>query len=113
MEHLSSGGEVVTCVVEEHVMYSEATGWRDGRQIWFIRHDAQESIGHLEASGELPSIFFAIRSRLTSQQEAAGGEKADVDYIFDAPVDVAEALTGFRHDKVLSELGESSFEELE
>jgi hypothetical protein len=47
------------------------------------------------------------------RQAAAGGEKSDVDYIFDAPVEVAEALTRFRHDKVSSELGENPFEALE
>ena len=113
LERLSSGGEVVTCAVEEHVMFSEAARWQDGRQIWSIRHDAQEGIKHLEANGELPPTFLSIRNRLTSEQEAAGGERAGVDYIFDIPVELAEALTGFRHDKVLPELGEKPFEALE
>jgi hypothetical protein len=113
LERLSSGGEAVICSVEEHVMYSESAGWFDGRQIWSVRHDAQESIGHLEASGEPPPTFITIRNRLASEQEAAGGEQASVDYIFDIPVQLAEAVTGFRHDKVLPELGENPYEALE
>src|SRR6266496_4505662 len=30
----SSAGEVVTCFVEEHVMFSSATRWKDGCKTW-------------------------------------------------------------------------------
>src|SRR5690242_11866617 len=48
LSELSSGGEVVTCFVEEHVMYSRASGWKDGRRVWSITHDLQRGDGHLE-----------------------------------------------------------------
>jgi hypothetical protein len=40
MRSLSSGSELVTCFVEEHVMASSATGWKDGRKIWSVVHNA-------------------------------------------------------------------------
>lgn len=44
MDRLSGGGEVVACFVEEHVMYSAASGWRNGSQTWKVEHDAQQGI---------------------------------------------------------------------
>jgi hypothetical protein len=92
---LSLGGEVVTCFVEEHVMCSRASGWRDGRRLWSITHDWQRGIEHLEADGDLPPVFDPIRDHLTAEQLG----QDHVDFIFDIPIEVAKALTGFRHDQ--------------
>src|SRR5687768_12041218 len=43
LRQLSADCEVVTCTVEEHVMVSEAAGWRDGQRVWRVTHDAQSS----------------------------------------------------------------------
>jgi hypothetical protein len=64
----------------------------------------------LEVGGELPVSFASIRDRLRSAQEAAGGRDADVDYTFSVPIELAEALTGFRHDIDLPNLGVRPFE---
>lgn len=102
LKRLSSGCDVVSCFVEEHVMCSAASGWKDGREVWSILHVSSEGIEHLEARGDLPAMFVPIRDRLRSEQKAAGGRDSDVDYIFDVPVEVAWAVTGFRHDKMIS-----------
>ena len=112
LQRLSTDGELVTCFVEEHVMYSSATGWKGGRKVWSVLHDSQLDIEHLETAGDLPSNFSLIRDRLHASQEAAGGRSADVDYTFNVPVELAEARTGFRHDLGLPELGEDPFEVL-
>jgi hypothetical protein len=95
---LSIGCEVVAGFVEEHVMYSRAEQWRDGALIWRVVHDAQEGIRHLELEGALPADSDAVRKRLVDEQEAAGGEAAGVDYMFDAPPDIARLVTGFSYD---------------
>jgi hypothetical protein len=64
LARLSRGAEVVTCDVEEHVMVSVASGWRDGRRAWVVGHDGQESVEHLTAEGRTPPGFEAIRDRL-------------------------------------------------
>ena len=92
---LSSAADVVTCSVEEHVMYSSAASWNNGRQVWSVIHDAQQGAGHLDAVGELPPGFGPIRDRLWEEQAARG----DADYLFDIPVELAKALIGFRHDQ--------------
>ncbi len=112
LQRLSTIGEVVICFVEEHVMCSSATGWKHGRTMWSVLHDAQRDIEHLEAAGDLPSTFAAIRERLLASQQAAGGRTANVDYIFEVPVVLAEALTGYRHDAEIPALGKRPFEVL-
>src|SRR5262245_52377994 len=76
---LSAGCEVMTCTVEEHVMFSEATGWENGRRLWRVRHEGDAGPRGVEEEGTLPQQYFEIRNRLIQQQEAEGGEEADVD----------------------------------
>ncbi|MFI5458361.1 MAG: hypothetical protein ACHRXM_23270 [Isosphaerales bacterium] len=112
LRRLSCGCELVTCFVEEHAMVSYAARWTDGTRVWSVAHDAQQDREHLETEGDLPADFGSIRDRLRSDQEAAGGRKAGVDYIFDVPVQLAESLTGYRHDQDIPGLGDRPFEVL-
>jgi hypothetical protein len=114
LEQLSSLGEVVTCFVEERVMCSFAACWRGGRCIWSVYHDSGGRSGnlHLDIKGEPPPAFAEIRDRLRSEQQAAGGKKSGVDYIFDAPVELAHSVVGYRHDQDIPELGALGFEVL-
>lgn len=98
LERLSLGCEIITCSVEEHTMYSRAAGWNDGSKVWEIEHDADMGIGHLETRGDLPPSFPSIHDHLRSKQEEHGGDAADTDFIFDIPVEVSAALTGYRYD---------------
>ena len=98
VQRLSAGCDVVTGDVEEHAMVSVATGWKDGQRVWSVTHDGQQDMYHLQTEGELPAAFTDIRDRLRSEQHAAGGRKVTVDFIFDVPVELAQALTGYRHD---------------
>ena len=117
----SSGCELVTCFVEEHVMVSSATGWKDGRKSWSIIHDSQRGVEHLETTGELPASYSSVRDRLFTKQKEANIRKAGTrrpliprkvvaseemgcDYIFDIPVQVAHELTGYRHDRDIPEM---------
>lgn len=110
LAELSSCGEVVTCFVEEHVMYSSASYWRDGRRVWSIMHDLQRGAAHLETEGTLPPAFAPVRDRLSAE---LAGKQDRVDYIFDVPVEVAKALTGFRHDEDIPGMSDEAYEILE
>jgi len=99
LERLSNVGEVVYCFVEDHVMYSRASVWSNGKCLWSVTHDCEEGRYHLEINGTAPGILQEIKSRLVAQQDKAGGEEADVDYIYDSPAELAKAITGFRHDQ--------------
>jgi hypothetical protein len=91
---LSRIGELITCSVEEHCMCSSASGWNNGVPAWSVVHDSQQGLQHLDAQGDLPPVFSAVRDRLSTAQ----AQRGDADYIFDVPVEVAKAITGFRHD---------------
>lgn len=95
---LSKGAELVDFLVEEHVMASNANGWKNGHKIWSIEHDTGQGIMHVKADGDLPLQYAEIRDRLLKKQEAEG-KKPEVDYVIDIPVEVAKVLTGFRYDE--------------
>jgi len=105
-----SGCELVTCFVEEHVMISRATGWKDGRLRWSIKHDVLKNQRlPLDVQGEPPPEFAAIREKALAEQ-AAGD--ADCDYVFDIPVETARSVVGYRHDDDVPGLSGDVFEVL-
>lgn len=120
LEQLSRDDDVVFCEVEEHVMYSSAAFWSKGERIWSVIHDSQKGLMHLDAEGELPDNFEAVRRQFLARQEeenkTAGGSVIDendfmgVDYIFETPLVVAKKLTGYKHDEAADE--EPRFETL-
>jgi hypothetical protein len=99
LEKLSQSGEVICCFVEDHVMVSWASGWRKGIKMWSVVHDCEKGRFHLHIEGEPPSELKGLADRLIAEQRASGGEKAEVDHVYDAPAELAKALTGFRHDE--------------
>jgi hypothetical protein len=102
---LSASAEVVGCVVEEDARFSQAFCWKDGAHLWSVTHDAERSLDHLQATGDLPAEFQDLEARaLAARQEWPDGP----DYLFDVPLELARAVVGFRHDAV-----ERAFEELE
>ena len=103
---ISSQWPCVACSVDDHVMFSSASFWSNGAEVWSATHDAQEGILHLATTGHVPASFPELHQRLLQQQEAEGGETADVDFIFDLPLLLARELTGFKHDEKLSNLAE-------
>jgi hypothetical protein len=108
---LSQSTTVIAASVEEHVMYSSAEQWDAGRVVWTITHNSDEGRRHLEITGDLPEVFESIRERQFARQAADDAEDVRVDHIFDIPVDVVEALTGFRYDVDLG-LADNPFEVL-
>ena len=99
LSKISKLGETIACSVEEHVMVSVAEGWNDGARSWSIAHNAQEGMFDLSADGELPAHYEATKNDFVSQQNAEGGEDADVDFIFDIPLQVAKRICGYKHDE--------------
>ena len=93
---LSSGAELVCVVVEEHVMYSAATGWKDGKRLWSIEHDNERGgLEDIKATGALPETYEKVRTDLLQKLMA----DPETDYMFDVPTRVAELITGFKHDE--------------
>jgi hypothetical protein len=79
-------------------MVSGLRAVRNGVAQWAVIHNAQEGRFDLDVRGMPPSELAPIRDRLMQQQVDEGGEEADVDLVFDIPVELGAALCGFRHD---------------
>jgi hypothetical protein len=106
---LSANCQVIVCLIEEHVMASLARLYENGLQVWEVSHQGDEDISNLETSGTLPARFAGIRNGLMKQQREEGGDPPEVDFIFDIPLDLAESICGYRHDKAEFDFGEPHF----
>ena len=111
LSRISAAFPLFYAFAEEHVMYSTVASWREGKELWSVVHDAQKGVMHLDVRGAPPSSYSAIRERLFAEQAKAGSD-AEVDYIFDIPVDLACELTGFRYDQDVPSMQKDGFEVL-
>ena len=109
---LSRDCRVVACQVHEGVMFSRAFFYERGVSSCEITHDSDKGIYDLSISGSPPPEFGPVRDRLMREQEQDGGENADVDHVFDIPVETAAAICGYRHDRWKYDWGEPQFSRL-
>jgi hypothetical protein len=113
LERLSTGCEVLACMVEEHVMASSAEMYKDGQTVWHVAHQGDgEDIYDLTVAGALPASFQKIRQRLTDAQEHEGRKPPEVDYIFDIPLELAAEICGYKHDQLNDDLPAPGFTKL-
>ena len=49
LTRLSAGCGVLTCTVEERNLSSAAAGWRDGRRLWSVTYEGEDSPGEVVA----------------------------------------------------------------
>lgn len=103
------GHDIVLCQIEEHVMASSAEVWNSGECKWWVLHWGEDGPKGLETEGELPECFAPIRKSMEDAQRAEGGDEADVDYIFEIPLKVAQALVGFKHDENYESVVDGNF----
>lgn len=106
---LSGGCEAIACSVEEHVMFSSAERWVEGKLEWRVAHDAQISLDHLASAGKLPAIFDEIAAGTAMAQEAEGGADADVDLFFDVPLLLAASMVAYKHDAINPDIADEGF----
>jgi hypothetical protein len=92
-----------------HVMASSSEQWSRGARKWWLSHEGENGPKGFSGGGELPEVFLAIRTEMLEAQRNAGGDQADVDYLFDIPLKVAESIVGFKHDEDSTHLIDGSF----
>ncbi|MBX9573015.1 MAG: hypothetical protein K2X77_29230 [Candidatus Obscuribacterales bacterium] len=94
---LSKGTELICVVVEEHVMYSAASEWKDGVRVWLIEHDNERGgLQDIRAEGTVPDCYQETRTDLLKQLMS----DPETDYLFDVPTTVAMKICGYKHDEV-------------
>jgi hypothetical protein len=96
---LSAHGRLIAVMVEEHVMFASAEEWNGGKRVWGAVHCADVHLMHIGVEGELPDTYADILSQQLQEQEASGGLKAGVDHIIDIPLQLANAIVGYKHDE--------------
>jgi len=99
LARLSSSHDVLLCLVEEHVMASSSELWSGGTRKWWLSHEGEDGPKGLSVDGDPPTSFVGIRDEMEKLQQDEGGEEADVDYIFEIPLRVAQSIVGFKHDE--------------
>jgi hypothetical protein len=112
LEAISRDQDVLVCRIEEHVMASSAELWSSGQMAWSISHVGTNGPVGLDIVGQPPASLLAIRGCLEAAQVAEGGMDAEVDHIFDIPLQVARSLVGFKHDEDYEGAIEGQFEVL-
>jgi hypothetical protein len=97
LSKLATFGSAVACSINEHVMYSEARGYEAGEKLWGVVHDpnGDESLYSLQITGSPPNQLESIARDAKAEQDKEGGEESDVDFIFEVPPRLAEAICGF------------------
>jgi hypothetical protein len=85
---LALGGEM-----DERVMFSQLGAFRDGRPAWAVTHDPERGLDDVTVHGEPPELLAQVRAELSAEQAEDGFE--NVDYMFQAPVRLSEALCGY------------------
>ncbi|MEM6556579.1 MAG: hypothetical protein AAF642_11935 [Pseudomonadota bacterium] len=111
LEKSSLLGNIVACVVHEGAMISVAFGYKNGELIWQVGHNSQEGLLHLDSWGSLPEGFEQLRAHYLRMQESEG-DSADVDFVFEVPVELARLVSGYRHDQWKFDWGSPSFKVL-
>ena len=100
-------------------MASAAFYYRDGKRLWNVVHESDSGVDHLDTEGDIPDPFNEIRKAAVENQrkedlrERDPNEILGVDYIFDIPVRLATALTGYSHDRLEFSWGKPNYSKLE
>jgi len=89
-------------------MNSYLSSWANGIEQWSVFHDSQQTIDHLETTGDLPSQFTTIKEGAFAKQELA----KDADYVFEIPVELFVALGGLRYDQDIEGAGSEPWQVL-
>jgi hypothetical protein len=92
LTRLSSERLCVGCFFTEVAMGSEARASQNGEMLWSVTHDPDKGLTNLDVQGSPPPELAEIRARLEAEQVSA----EDVDYMFEAPMELAASVCGYR-----------------
>lgn len=109
LEEISNGFEIIRCLVEEHVMFSSSELWLNGKCKWKISHEGENGPIGLKFEGDLPNCFEQIKLEMEEEQKRENEVDAEVDYLFEIPLKIAEEIVGFKHDEECAHLSNGQF----
>ena len=108
--HMSrAGASVIAAHVNETCMHSTVSFFAGGERLWRIHHEGDQRIDFLETDGDLPLQAFDIEAHARASQAAEDVDRAEVDWLFEIPLEVARTVCGYKHDFWQYDWGEPSF----
>lgn len=84
-------GLTVGCHGNTIVMVSEVMALDAGKPLWSALHDPDNQQEDLQIAGAPPAVLQDLLTKARAEQATAD----EVDFVYDVPIDVAAALTGF------------------
>ena len=103
LQRVSAATDVVAVAIEEHMMSCSAEAWKSKNLIWRVTHASAFSRRHLEEQGSLPGLYPAVKERCLAAQQREDEGFREVDYVFDVPLELAKAMVGFKHDRLVND----------
>ena len=94
-------------------MYASAAFWQGGLEIWSVQHRGDRDIMDIVVKGSPPDQFEALRTRYVAEQARENATSAEVDYIFEIPLELARSIVLFRHDTSSPGIDDNDFGELQ
>ena len=98
IKRISANHAVLSVIIQEYVPTSLAAFHVRGEEIWSVYHEGNAGVLDLTLTGAVPPQTTAIRDRLSVMQQSEG-KASRVDHMFDVPVELAESICGYRHDR--------------
>jgi hypothetical protein len=97
LKAFSENARLVAAVAHEGTLFSLATEWRNGAPVWSVSHEVSDTGEPLiTVDGQLPDAFEPVRQEYLEKLD--GHTPAEI--AFEAPLEVAFRITGFRADMV-------------
>lgn len=103
LKRLSRHHTILGCMIEEHATVSMSSCYVGGEMLWEVVFDVSSTESELMVSGSPPPELAAVRAQASLDHERS----ADGD--FDTPIDLAEAVCGYRHDTMHFDWGTIGF----
>jgi hypothetical protein len=108
---LSANREILGMVVEEHTDIWALYAYANGKPLWYVVRETTTGPSLLHSGGTVPEVakpFLAPAWRAQEERDNAAFKH----YPSSEPVDIGEAITGYRHDRYGRE-GDRRFHVLE
>lgn len=110
MALLSADGTAIAVSGDDRTMFSVGRGYERGKAVFAIEHDGgSQGARHIAAAGAVPEAWGAILEQANREQDEEDAGDAMVDFIYDAPTALAEALCGYNDEKPWPEGQEPEF----
>ncbi|MFT4076798.1 MAG: hypothetical protein QM647_14835 [Asticcacaulis sp.] len=95
---LSAGREIIGMIIEEHTDIWGIYDYINGQPSWYVVRETTTGKSLLHSDGAIPDIAKPFLTQAWRNQEEKDNT-ALRHYPSHEPVDIAEAITGYRHDR--------------